>query len=106
MPKQFIQYVNFLLFSADQIMQELLEDSIFGKSLYNLDCRGISQNMIQNRYGFRYFCIGNYLRNVTKNPHNYNLIIQSMKGYPFNVCCNRHQFINGVMFPGNLCNSF
>ena len=64
MPKQFIQYVNFLLFSADQIMQELLEDSIFGKLLYNLDCRGISQNMIQNCYGFRYFCIGNYLRNT------------------------------------------
>ena len=95
MPKQFIQYVNFLLFSADQIMQELLEDSIFGKLLYNLDSRGISQNMIQNCYGFRYFCIGKS-----------ELIIHSMKGYPYNVYCNRHQFINGVMFPGNLCNSF
>ena len=38
-------------------MQELLEDSIFGKLLYNLDFRGISQNMIQNCYGPMYFCI-------------------------------------------------
>ena len=85
---------TFLPFSADQIMQELLEDSIFGKLLYNLDSRGISQNMIQNCYGFRYFCIGKLL------------LIQSMKGYPLNVCSTRHHFINGVMFPGNLCNSF
>ena len=89
-------------------MQELLADSIFGKLLYNLDFHGISQNMIQNCYGFRHFCIGNHLHNRDnkKNPNNYKLIIQSMKGYPFNVCRNRHQFINGVMFPGNLCNSF
>ena len=56
----------FLLFSADQIMQELLEDSIFGKLLYTLYFRGISHDMIQNCYGFRYFCIGNYLHNREK----------------------------------------
>ena len=73
-------------------MQELLEDSIFGKLFYNLDFRGISHNMILNCYGLRHLCIG--------------ILIQSMKGYPLNVCRNRHHFINGVMFPGNLCNSF